>query len=144
MAKRRNRSDGRGEVEERGPRKVRLILDIVDRIRTLTPREIGEMPYETVREVMLFLGIDPDEPLPDEILCLVDKLQSQRLDRPEVRAVASTDAIEPGENSRALMPEERDSVADREAAGPSEILGEHEPSALSRVVAGPVRVGRVS
>ena len=109
MGKRRtNRRDGAGRREERGPQKVRLLLDIMDRISTLTPREIAEMPYQTVREVMLFLGIDPDEPLPDDIVRLIDKLQSEKRNRPELRLVVNDDVPDMKHGLRLLDPEDRD------------------------------------
>jgi hypothetical protein len=35
------------------------------------------MPGEVSREVMMFLGIDPDEPLPEEIVRLINELHGQ-------------------------------------------------------------------
>jgi hypothetical protein len=138
MVKRTNRKAGK--EAERRPQKVRLVLDILDRIRSLTPQELRDMPYETLREVMLFMGLDPDEPLPDEILRLIEKVQSEKPSRPELRLVPAGDAIQPGENTCALKSDEQEMGAPGETAGPGETARDDEPSTLSRPLASPVVV----
>ena len=137
MAKRTNRKGSK--ERRRRPQKVRLVLDILDRIRSLTPQELRDMPYKTLREVMLFVGLDPDVPLPDETLRLIEKVQSGKLSRPELR-LAAGDAIQHGENTCALESDERDLVAPVETAGSGEIAGEDESSALGRLAASPAPV----
>jgi hypothetical protein len=70
---RKGRAEARAELK-----KWRLAMDISYRLRKLTPEELRELPYETVREALAFLGLDPDEPLPDEITRLIDKMQIEK------------------------------------------------------------------
>jgi hypothetical protein len=56
---------------------ARRALSIMERIRTITPADLLNMSDEVRREVMIFLGIDPDEPLPEEIVRLINELHGQ-------------------------------------------------------------------
>jgi hypothetical protein len=69
----KGRAEARAELN-----KWRLAMDISYRLRKLTPEELRELPYETVRQALAFLGLDPDEPLPDEITRLIDKMQTEK------------------------------------------------------------------
>jgi hypothetical protein len=70
---RKGRAEARAELK-----KWRLAMDISYRLRKLTPEELRELPYETVREALAFLGLDPDEPLPGEINLLIEEMQIEK------------------------------------------------------------------
>jgi hypothetical protein len=138
MAKRADTDAAREARKELDNR--RLILDISDRLRKITPEELREMPYDALREIMVFLELDPDEPLPDHILWLIGKVQSEKSVRPELRLVPTGKAMLPGQNRRALKSDVSNlrTVVDLEISG--EMTREDELSTLGSLVGRPVLV----
>ena len=72
-------------VEGNGHRKLsenaRRALSMLDQIRTITPADIRDTSDEVRRELMILLGCDPDEPLPDEIIQLIEEFRRKADDK---------------------------------------------------------------